>query len=123
MRIDIHEVVTETLKGNKVERLLYKVDEKKLLKKEFDIPFYRYQERIILGNNSRIDSKSIDDYIEYGGYKALAKVLLEMSPKDVIAEVKDSKLRGSGRGRISYRAEMGDYKECSWNPQIYDSKC
>ncbi len=95
---DIREIVTETLNGNTVERLLYKVDEKKTLKKEFDIPFYKYQERTILGNNSRIDSKSIEDYIEYGGYKALAKVLLEMSPENVISEIKDSKLRGRGGG-------------------------
>ncbi len=95
---DIREILTETLKGNTVERLLYKVDGKKTLKKEFDIPFYKHQERIILGNNSLIDSKSIDDYIEYGGYKALATVLLKMSPEDVIGEIKNSKLRGRGGG-------------------------
>ena len=58
-----------------MERLLYKTDDEKLVKKEFEIPFYKHQKRILLGNNSRIDSKSIDDYILYGGYKGLAKAL------------------------------------------------
>jgi len=95
---DIPEIVKETLGGNIVERLLYKTDDEKLVKKEFEIPFYKHQKRILLGNNSRIDSKSIDDYILYGGYKGLAKALKEMSPEEVLKEVKDSGLRGRGGG-------------------------
>ncbi len=98
---DIAEIVKETLDGNIVERLLYKIDEKQLIKKEFEIPFYKYQKRILLGNNSRIDSKSIDDYIMYGGYKGLAKALTHMSPVEVLEEVKDSGLRGRGGGGFS----------------------
>ncbi len=95
---DIPEIVSETLKGNTVERLLYRTDKDKLVKKEFDIPFYKYQKRILLGNNSRIDSKSIDNYILYGGYKGLAKALRDMKPEEVVKEVKDSGLRGRGGG-------------------------
>jgi len=95
---DIQEIVKETLKGNIVERLLYRTDKDELVKKEFDIPFYKYQKRILLGNNSRIDSKSIDNYILYGGYKGLAKALKDMTSEDVIKEVKDSGLRGRGGG-------------------------
>jgi NADH-quinone oxidoreductase subunit F len=95
---DIPEIVKETLAGNIVERLLYETDDEKLVKKEFEIPFYKHQKRILLGNNSRIDSKSIDDYILYGGYKGLAKALKKMSPEDVLNAVKDSGLRGRGGG-------------------------
>jgi NADH-quinone oxidoreductase subunit F len=95
---DIAEIVTETMGGNIIERLLYKTVDDKLVKKEFEIPFYKYQKRILLGNNSRIDSKSIDDYILYGGYKGLAKALKHMSPEEVLKEVKDSGLRGRGGG-------------------------
>jgi len=95
---DIAEIVTETMGGNIIERLLYKTVDDKLVKKEFEIPFYKYQKRILLGNNSRIDSKSVDDYILYGGYKGLAKALKHMSPEEVLKEVKDSGLRGRGGG-------------------------
>ncbi len=95
---DIPELVNETLKGNVVDRLLYKTDKDELIKKEFDIPFYKYQKRVLLGNNSLIDSKDIDNYILYGGYKGLAKAFKEMAPEDVIKQVKDSGLRGRGGG-------------------------
>ncbi|MBM3709208.1 MAG: NADH-quinone oxidoreductase subunit NuoF [Actinobacteria bacterium] len=95
---DIPLVVSETLKGNLIEKLLYKTDESKLVLKEFDIPFYKYQKRIILANNSKIDSKSIGDYILFGGYRALSKALKEMNPEEVLNEVKESGLRGRGGG-------------------------
>jgi NADH:ubiquinone oxidoreductase subunit F (NADH-binding)/(2Fe-2S) ferredoxin len=95
---DIPEIVKETLEGNILDRLLYKTVDEKLVKKEFEIPFYKHQKRILLGNNSRIDSKSIDDYILYGGYKGMAKALKKMSPEEVLKEVKDSGLRGRGGG-------------------------
>ena len=114
---DVPEIVSETLNGNIVERLLYRIDEKKTLKKEFDIPFYKYQERIILGNNSRIDSKSIEDYIEYGGYKALAQVLLKMSPEEVINEIKNSKLRGRGGGGFPTGLKWETTRNASGNPK------
>ncbi len=95
---DVPEILEETLKGNIVDRLLYRTVKDELVKKEFDIPFYKYQKRVLLGNNSRIDSKSIDDYILYGGYKGLAKALKDMKPEDVLKEVKGSGLRGRGGG-------------------------
>ena len=95
---DIPEIVRETFKGNIVNRLLYHTDEGKIVQGEFDIPFYRYQKRIILENNSKIDSKNIDDYILYGGYRALSKALADMSPEEVLSEIKESGLRGRGGG-------------------------
>ncbi len=95
---DVPEIVATTIKDKKaVERLLY-VDpgSGERATCESDIPFYRYQERNILSNNIKLDSKSIDDYVALGGYTALAKVLFEMKAEEVVEEVKKSNLRGRG---------------------------
>ncbi|GAB7025428.1 NADH-ubiquinone oxidoreductase-F iron-sulfur binding region domain-containing protein [Geotalea toluenoxydans] len=97
---DVPEIVSHTIKEKKVvERLLY-VDPATGNKatKESDIPFYKNQQRNILSENIRIDSKSIDDYLAIGGYSALSKVLFQMKPEDVMAEIKKSNLRGRGGG-------------------------
>jgi len=96
---DVPDVVSQTI-GNKqlVERLLYKDSSGKTIAHERDIPFYKFQSRIVFGNNTRIDPKSIDDYIALGGYSALAKALFKMSPEQVLGEVKKSNLRGRGGG-------------------------
>jgi NADH:ubiquinone oxidoreductase subunit F (NADH-binding) len=52
--------------------------------------------RIILENIGKIDPRNIEDYIAVDGYQALAKVLGEMSPEEVIQTILDSKLRGRG---------------------------
>ncbi|EQB39901.1 hypothetical protein M947_04790 [Sulfurimonas hongkongensis] len=60
--------------------------------------FYTKQTRIVLENEGIIDPEDIEDYITHGGYMSLFKVLDEMSPKDVIEEIKISGLRGRGGG-------------------------
>jgi len=97
---DVPEIISETLIGKKiVERLVY-VDpttgEKAV--HEHDIPFYKNQERLVLGLNTKIDPKSIEDYLAVGGYQALGKVLSSMAPEQVINEVKAASLRGRGGG-------------------------
>jgi len=57
---------------------------------------YTRQKRIVLRNAGIIDPVSIDDYISREGYKALEKVLNEMSPEKVIENIKSSGLRGRG---------------------------
>jgi NADH-quinone oxidoreductase subunit F len=95
---DVREIVAQTIKENKViERLLYEdpaTGEKAV--KESDISFYKNQERTVLCNNIKIDSRSIDDYLAIGGYSALAKALSAMTDLEVLAEVKKSNLRGRG---------------------------
>jgi len=97
---DVAEVVAQTLvKGSLVDRLLYPDAETgKSIVHEADVPFYRKQRRLLLGNNSRIDPNEIDDYLASGGYSALARALFEMSPEGVIEEIKKSGLRGRGGG-------------------------
>jgi NADH:ubiquinone oxidoreductase subunit F (NADH-binding)/(2Fe-2S) ferredoxin len=97
---DVPEIVSQTIKEKQVvERLVY-FDAVKNVKaiREADIPFYKNQERNIIGNNSKIDPKRIDDYLALGGYSALAKALFQMTPEQVVGEVKKSGLRGRGGG-------------------------
>lgn len=95
---DVPEIIDQTIKEKKViERLLFKdtVTGERAVK-ESDISFYKAQERTVLCNNIKIDSKSIDDYIALGGYSALSKALCDMSDLDVLEEVKKANLRGRG---------------------------
>jgi len=96
---DVPEILTETIgKGNTIERLLYtdrKTDTK--ITCEHDVPFYKLQKRLVFGNNGSIDPTSIDDYLAVGGYAALGKAL-QMSPEQIIDEVKKAGLRGRGGG-------------------------
>lgn len=97
---DVAEITEEHLyKGRIVDRLLYKVAEEKTKVPHYkDIPFYGKQHRIALANCGYINPDNIDEYISRDGYTALAKVLNEMKPADVIEEVKTSGLRGRGGG-------------------------
>jgi len=65
------------------------------------VDFFARQLRITLRNVGRVDPESIDDYLAAGGYQALAKVLDEMTPEQVIATVKASGLRGRGGAGFS----------------------
>ena len=96
---DVEEIVERTvLKGEVVERLLYvnPVDGEhcKTLK---DIPFYKKQHRILLADCGKINPEDINEYIGHGGYFGL-KTALEKGPEAVIAEMKESGLRGRGGG-------------------------
>ncbi len=61
-----------------------------------EIPFYKHQMRIALRNCGVIAAESVEEAIAAGDYSALAKVLFEMTPDEVIAELKTAGLRGRG---------------------------
>lgn len=61
-----------------------------------EIPFYKYQMRIALRNCGVIAAECIEEAIAAGDYSALAKVLTEMTPDEIINEIKASGLRGRG---------------------------
>jgi NADH-quinone oxidoreductase subunit F len=65
-------------------------------RRENDIPFYKKQKRLVLGDNALIDPTDIHDYFAIGGYGALAKALSGTTPESVIDTVKTSGLRGRG---------------------------
>jgi NADH:ubiquinone oxidoreductase subunit F (NADH-binding)/(2Fe-2S) ferredoxin/NAD-dependent dihydropyrimidine dehydrogenase PreA subunit len=97
---DVPEIVSATLaKGRVIERLLYEdpVTGEKITK-DPDIPFYKNQMRLVFGNNRYINPSEINDYIAIGGYSALSKALFQMTPEQVLEEVKKSNLRGRGGG-------------------------
>jgi len=95
---DAPEIISQTIKENKlVDRLLYTDPTSgEKIAHESEIPFYKNQMRLLIGNNIKIDPKKIDDYLALGGYFALSKSLFEMTPEQVIEEVKKSNLRGRG---------------------------
>lgn len=97
---DISEIVESHL-VNKivVNRLLYKEpNQKELVEQSSGMKFYKKQMRIALRNCGEIDPENIEDYIVNNGYFALAKVLQEYTPDEVIKIIKDSGLRGRGGG-------------------------
>jgi NADH:ubiquinone oxidoreductase subunit F (NADH-binding)/(2Fe-2S) ferredoxin len=94
---DAHEIIAEqVIKGREVTRLLYRKDKKSDTARLEDIEFYQKQFRIVLRNCGVINPESIDEYIARTGYRALEKALFEMTPEEIIAEVKASGLRGRG---------------------------
>jgi NADH-quinone oxidoreductase subunit F len=97
---DVPEIVSQTVLGKKViDRLIYiDPDTGEKAAHQSEIPFYQNQMRHLIGNNSKIDPRSIDDYMAVGGYSALPKSLLEMSPEQVLEEIKKADLRGRGGG-------------------------
>jgi len=97
---DISEIVESHLVNRiVVNRLLYKEpNQKELVEQSSGMKFYKKQMRIALRNCGEIDPENIEDYIVNNGYFALAKVLQEYTPDEVIKIIKDSGLRGRGGG-------------------------
>ena len=94
---DCEEIInTHIVEGKIVERLLCQDIDEKTVKRLDELNFYKKQKRIALKNCGIIDPENIDEYIAFDGYKALEKVLFEMTPEEVIKEVTDSGLRGRG---------------------------
>ncbi len=108
---DVQEIVEKTVQqGEVIERLLYQdtASGQKYVYMD-EIPFYEKQQRILMGDNLKIDPTSIYDYLALGGYRALARALTKMTPLDIIEEVKQSKLRGRGGAGFS---AGNKWKEC-----------
>lgn len=95
---DAKEIVQEHLvKGNVVDRLLYlEASENKKVHASEDISFYKQQMRIALHNCGYINPEKVEDYIANDGYLTLGKCITELTPEQVIEEVKTSGLRGRG---------------------------
>ena len=94
---DCEEIIqTHIVEGNRVERLLCKDIDGSVVNSLDDLNFYKKQQRIALKNCGVINPENIDEYIAFDGYKALEKVLKEMTPDEVIEVIKASGLRGRG---------------------------
>ncbi len=95
---DIPMLVEEhCLKGRPYKKLMYVPEEgEPPIPKLADIEFFKHQRLIVLRNRGLIDPEKIDEYIATDGYAAEAKALTEMTPEEIIEEVKASGLRGRG---------------------------
>jgi len=100
---DVPEIAHSHLRdGKPVERLFYKDPiSGKAVPYFKDINFYVKQQRIVLRHCGLINPERIEDYIGVGGYQSVRKALLEMTPEQVIDEVKRAGLRGRGGAGFS----------------------
>ena len=94
---DCEEIIeSHIINGKVVDRLLCKDIDGTKVQKLDDLTFYKKQKRIALKNCGVINPENIDEYIAFDGYRALARVLLEMNQDEVIDIITKSGLRGRG---------------------------
>jgi len=92
-----HLVEEHFLKGRPVKKLLYQEPASKETIPNMDqIPFFANQMFRVMRNKGVIDPEVIEEYIARDGYFGAAKALQELTPEQIIAEVKTSGLRGRG---------------------------
>ncbi len=92
-----HLVEEHFLKGRPVKKLMYvEPASAKTIPKMGDIPFFSKQMFWVMRNKGIIDPEIIDEYIARDGYQGVAKALTEMTPEQIIQEMKISGLRGRG---------------------------
>ena len=94
---DCEEIIqTHIIEGKRVERLLCKDIDGKIVNSLDELNFYKKQKRIALKNCGVINPEDIDEYIAFNGYEALERVLREYTQDEVIDIIKKSGLRGRG---------------------------
>ena len=117
-----NEIVQSHIANNQVvERLLFEepaLNHQKVQKHE-DMAFYKKQLRIALRNCGHINPEDITEYIANDGYLALAKCLEEMTPQEVIEEMKKSGLRGRGGAGFPTGVK---WESASKNPAVNGKK-
>ncbi len=116
---DVSEIVSEhLLKGRVVQRLLYKEPlTAERVPHYGDLPFYHKQQRVVLKNCGYINPEVIEEYIGRDGYAALAKALGEMTPEQVIEEVKKAGLRGRGGAGFPTGVKWGFCRNAQGEPK------
>lgn len=97
---DVSEIVEEHLyKGRIVQRLLYHEPvSMEQIPGYSEIAFYKKQQRLVLANCGSINPEAVEEYIAVGGYEALAIAVTQLTPQQVVDEIKASGLRGRGGG-------------------------
>ena len=122
---DVPLIISETVgKGKIIERLLYEdSNTKRKVNSEKEIPFYRAQHRLVLGNNGLIEPTRIEDYIGIGGYRALTKALFQMEPNQIINEIKASGLRGRGGAGFPTGKKWEDCRKAPGNTKYIICNC
>jgi len=121
---DAAEIVQNVKEKKIIERLLYAdpVTGEKIVH-EPEIPFYKNQQRLVFGPNRWIDPKSIEDYLYIGGYSALSKALSQMTPDQVLEEIKKANLRGRGGGGFPAGRKWEESKNAPGEPKYVIVNC
>jgi len=121
---DVAQIVKETvIQGGVINRLLYAdPNSGKNYLHPSEVPFYQRQKRIVFGNNGELDPNNIEDYVALGGYSALARAL-EMSPEQIIEEIKKSGLRGRGGGGFPTGAKWESCRNAPGKPKYVIANC
>ncbi len=122
---DAPAVIESTLlKGELIDKLRYTdpVTKQKVTHEE-EIPFYQKQMRLLLGANTLMDPKNIEDYIGSGGYQNLAKALFEMGQLKVLDEVKKANLRGRGGGGFPAGVKWETVRNAHGEPKYLICNC
>ena len=122
---DVPEIIHQTIIENKVvDRLLYSdpVSHETIVR-ESEIPFYKNQRRLVIGNNMKLDPRSIDDYIALGGYSTLPKVFIEMTPEQVLEEMKQANIRGRGGGGFPVMRKWETCRNAPGEPKYVIVNC
>jgi len=104
---DAPEIIA-SLEGDPVDRI----------RLDANLPFFARQNRIVLENSGRIDPERLEDYIAADGYSALTKVLSEMTPSEVIAEIHKSGLRGRGGAGYPTGLKWGTVAKAPRTPKL-----
>ncbi len=122
---DVPIILSETIeKGKILEHLIYEDPATgRKITSEKEIPFYRLQNRLVMGNNGLIEPSNIEDYIGIGGYQALSKALLEMNPEQIIEEIKASGLRGRGGAGFPTGKKWEECKKASGDIKYVICNC
>ncbi len=95
---DVPEIVESAVVGDRpAEHLLYEdpVTGSRIAH-DRDLPFYAKQQRRVFRLNGVLDPVDLEDYVARDGYSAAAKALSDMTPEQVIDEVREAGLRGRG---------------------------
>lgn len=100
---DVEEIISESILNDRVvERLLYvNPADKKKSRGQTEIPFYKLQTRLVLGECGHVDPENIREYISHDGYLGAEKAFTRMTPEEVCNTISDSGLRGRGGGGFS----------------------
>lgn len=116
---DVPEIVERTvLQDEIIERFLY-VDPATSQKivHDHEVPFYARQQRIIFRLNGKLDPISIEDYVARDGYAAAVKALSDMTPEQVIDEVREAGLRGRGGAGFPAGVKWGFCRKAEGEPK------
>ena len=116
---DVPEILEKTvLNGEPVERLLYEdpVTGSKITH-DHDLPFYSRQQRQVFRLNGILDPLDLEDYVSRDGYGAAAKALSQMTPEQVIDEVREAGLRGRGGAGFLTGVKWGFCREARGSPK------